>query len=121
NPRNTQIPLRIEKALILKDNKSMGLTIHSLVPGRDICISKNSIANKIQNKIFDFAVKMKNLIYVIVDNDTKECIVVDACWDVDGIIKFIKDRHLKLVGAIVTHHHFDHVGGIMHKPIVSVT
>ncbi|RIB10723.1 beta-lactamase-like protein [Gigaspora rosea] len=111
NPRNTQIPLQIEKALILKDNKSMGLTIFSLVPGRDICISKNSITNKIQSKIFDFAVKMKNLIYIIVDNETKECIVVDACWDVDGIIKFIKDRHLKLVGAIVTHHHFDHVGG----------
>ncbi|CAG8769293.1 3134_t:CDS:2 [Gigaspora margarita] len=101
---------KIEKALILKDNKSMGLTIFSLVPGRDICISKNSITNKIQSKIFDFAVKMKNLIYIIVDNETKECIVVDACWDVDGIIKFVKDRHLKLVGAIVTHHHFDHVG-----------
>ncbi|CAG8514029.1 8124_t:CDS:2 [Cetraspora pellucida] len=33
------------------------------------------------------------------------------CWDVDGIIKFIKNKRLKLVGAIVTHHHFDHVGG----------
>ncbi|CAG8810292.1 20248_t:CDS:2 [Cetraspora pellucida] len=72
---------------------------------------KNSITNKIRSKIFEFAVKMKNLIYVIVDNSTKECIVVDACWDVDGIIKFIKNKRLKLVGAIVTHHHFDHVGG----------
>ncbi|CAG8577464.1 18969_t:CDS:2 [Racocetra fulgida] len=54
---------------------------------------------------------MKNLIYVIVDNSTKECIVIDACWDVDGIVKFIKNKRLKLVGAIVTHHHFDHVGG----------
>ncbi|CAG8602882.1 5846_t:CDS:2 [Racocetra persica] len=102
DPRNTQIQHRIEKALILRDNKSMG---------QDICIAKNSITNKIRCKIFEFAVKMKNLIYVIVDNSTKECIVIDACWDVDGIIKFIKNKRLKLVGAIVTHHHFDHVGG----------
>ncbi|CAG8583848.1 8806_t:CDS:2 [Diversispora eburnea] len=109
NPKISQIPLRIAKALVLKENEYMGLTIHTLVPGQDICISrKKSIKiNPIQNKIFEFAVEMKNLIYVIVDNQSKKCVVIDA---------FIKNKQLELVGAIVTHYHFDHVGGIPPPP-----
>ncbi|CAJ0745315.1 10175_t:CDS:2 [Entrophospora sp. SA101] len=111
DPQNHQISLRIAKALILKDNVSMGLEIYTLVPGRDICLTKNSITSPIQKRIHDFAIDMKNLIHLIVDIETKKCIVVDACWDVDGILKYIKKKNLELVGAIVTHYHFDHVGG----------
>ncbi|CAG8513870.1 12795_t:CDS:2 [Acaulospora morrowiae] len=114
DPRNPQVPLRIAKALALADNNSMGLTIYELVPGKDICIPK--AINPIQKKVFDFAVKMKNLIYIVVDNETRNCIVIDACWDIDGILKFIKNKRLELVGAIVTHYHFDHVGGILPPP-----
>ncbi|CAG8439494.1 1693_t:CDS:2 [Acaulospora colombiana] len=115
DPRNPQIPLRIAKALILADNNSMGLTVYELTPGKDICTSK-SITSPIQNKMIDLAVKMKNLIYIIIDNESRKCVVVDACWDIDGILKFIKNKRLELVGAIVTHYHFDHAGGSLPPP-----
>ncbi|CAI2189187.1 11738_t:CDS:2 [Funneliformis geosporum] len=114
DPKNTQIPLRIAKTLTLKDNQEMNLAIYALIPGRDICL--HTITNPIQNKIFDFAKDMKNIIYIIADLDTRKCVVVDACWDVDGILKFVKKKGLELVGSIVTHYHFDHVGGIPPPP-----
>lgn len=54
-----------------------GFQVLQLIPGRDICIER-SIKNPIQNRIYEFAQIMRNIIYVIVDNDTKHCIVVDA-------------------------------------------
>ncbi|KAI9285614.1 beta-lactamase-like protein [Umbelopsis sp. AD052] len=109
-PHNMEISSRIAKILIDKDNTNMGFQVLQLIPGRDICIER-SIKNPIQNRIYEFAQIMRNIIYVIVDTDTKHCIVVDACWDVDGILKFIHDQGYTLVSAVVTHYHFDHVGG----------
>ncbi|KAG9294615.1 hypothetical protein G9A89_008094 [Geosiphon pyriformis] len=109
--QNPKIPLRIAHSLILKDNHEMGIAICPLVPGRDICLRKTAVSNPVQAKIFKFAIEMKNMIYVIVDLESRKCLVVDACWDVNGILKFIKSKKWKLVGAIVTHYHFDHVGG----------
>ncbi|CAB5386108.1 unnamed protein product [Rhizophagus irregularis] len=114
DPQNPQITLRIAKALILKDNQDMKLEIYALEPGKDICLHTKT--NPIQNKIFDFAIDMKNIIYIIADLETRKCVVIDACWDVDGILRFIKKKKLDLVGAIVTHYHFDHVGGIPPSP-----
>jgi hypothetical protein len=54
-----------------------GFQVLQLIPGRDICIER-SIKNPIQNRIYEFAQIMRNIIYVIVDIDTKHCIVVDA-------------------------------------------
>ena len=41
---------------------------------------------------------------------------MDICWDVDGVLNYAKKNGLKIVGAIVTHFHFDHVGGIPPPP-----
>ncbi|RIA87702.1 beta-lactamase-like protein [Glomus cerebriforme] len=114
DPLNPQITLRIAKALILKDNQDMNLGIYALEPGHDICL--HTMKNPIQNKIFDFAIDMKNIIYIIADLKTRKCVVIDACWDVDGILRFIKKKRLELVGGIITHYHFDHVGGIPPSP-----
>ncbi|KAI8056253.1 beta-lactamase-like protein [Syncephalis plumigaleata] len=59
---------------------------------------------------------MRNFIYLIADRDTRDCVIVDACWDVPGLLDIIKQEGLNLVGAIVTHHHFDHVGGAPPPP-----
>ena len=53
---------------------------------------------------------MQNFIYLVGDAKTRECVVIDACWDVEGIIEFVKDEKMKLIGAVATHYHFDHVG-----------
>ncbi|KAJ1340396.1 hypothetical protein BSLG_004989 [Batrachochytrium salamandrivorans] len=91
-----------------------GLLIHQIFPGRDIC--QRTLLNPVQNLVFDFAVKMRNFIYLVVNVDTKQCMVVDVCWDVDGVVNYAKSRGLEIVGAIVTHYHIDHVGGIPPPP-----
>lgn len=55
----------------------MGIKIVQLVSGRDIAIEK-SVLNPIQNKLYEFAAHMKNIIHVIVDIQSKKCILVDA-------------------------------------------
>jgi hydroxyacylglutathione hydrolase len=56
---------------------------------------------------------MQNFVYLVGDRDTKECMVVDPAWDVAGIIAAAEADDMKIVGALVTHYHPDHVGGSM--------
>ncbi|MFQ5451379.1 MAG: MBL fold metallo-hydrolase [Nitrospinaceae bacterium] len=55
--------------------------------------------------------QMANFVYLIGDRKTRECVVVDPAWDIDGILKCIGQDEMKLTGALVTHYHPDHVGG----------
>ena len=57
------------------------------------------------------AQQMANFIYLIGDMNTKECMIVDPAWDIDGILKVIESEGMKLKGSLVTHYHPDHVGG----------
>ncbi len=54
---------------------------------------------------------MANFIYLIGDRDSRECMVVDPAWDIDGVLKILEEDDMKLTGALVTHYHPDHVGG----------
>ena len=54
---------------------------------------------------------MANFLYLIGDQETRECVVVDPAWDIDGILKVVEEDGMKLTGALVTHYHPDHVGG----------
>jgi glyoxylase-like metal-dependent hydrolase (beta-lactamase superfamily II) len=56
---------------------------------------------------------MQNFIYVIGSRRTRECMVVDPAWDTQGLVDFVQNEGMKLVGALVTHYHPDHVGGRM--------
>jgi hydroxyacylglutathione hydrolase len=77
----------------------MGIFIKQLLAGRDF-----GRADKI-------AGQMANFVYLIGDDQTRECLVVDPAWDVRGILDVIDEQELKLCGALVTHYHPDHVGG----------
>ena len=79
-----------------------------LQPGRDIC---QNAKNFIEQQVFSAAKSMRNYIYVVGDAKTRECMVIDACWDVDGILEILENEKMKLVAAACTHYHFDHVGG----------
>ena len=46
--------------------------------------------------------------YVLVKDN--ECLVIDPGDEIDKIKKVIGDK--KVVGVIITHHHFDHVGAL---------
>ncbi|KAJ1983935.1 hypothetical protein H4R33_004572 [Dimargaris cristalligena] len=113
-PGNRELRIFAQKAHFLRQDREQGLAIYQLLSGRDIAHTRS--LNPIQNKIFDFAKKMRNFVYLIVDRESKQCAVVDACWDVPGIMRVIKKEQLTLVAAIVTHYHFDHVGGIPPAP-----
>lgn len=68
----------LTRALIEKDNEErLGIRILQLVCGKDIAIQKN-VLNPIQNKLFEFASHMKNIIHVLVDIKSKQCVLVDA-------------------------------------------
>lgn len=61
--------------------------------------------------LFMAAKQMQNYIYLCGDASSRDCYVIDACWDVEGIVAFAKRHKMRLVGAIATHFHFDHAGG----------
>ena len=92
------------------------LYFRQLLPGRDFCLARDAAGDLVKQQIFGAAVSMRNFIYVIGDHATRECYVVDACWDVDGILRVIENDKMTLAGAVATHYHFDHVGGTPPPP-----
>ncbi|KAG6542575.1 hypothetical protein Mapa_016046 [Marchantia paleacea] len=106
----------LKKRLALATEAVDGFYFRQLLPARDICLSPSNI---IERQIFSSAEQMQNYIYLIGDARTRECVVVDAAWDVKGIRAIAAADNMKLVGAVVTHYHFDHVGGIPPPPFDS--
>lgn len=52
-----------------------------------------------------------NYIWLLFDTDTREAAVVDP-GDAAPVIETLRRRELKLSTVLITHHHFDHVGGL---------
>ncbi len=59
----------------------------------------------------DAALQMGNFVYLVGDYDKHECVVIDAAWDIAGIIAYAHKDNMKIIGALATHYHPDHVGG----------
>ena len=57
---------------------------------------------------------MANFAYLVGDRDTGECLVVDPAWGVGDLVQYAEADDMKVVGALVTHYHPDHVGGNMY-------
>ena len=55
--------------------------------------------------------EMANLAYLVGSRRTREALVVDPAWDVDGLLDQAEADDMRVVGALVTHYHQDHVGG----------
>ncbi|KAI8593052.1 beta-lactamase-like protein [Geranomyces variabilis] len=113
--RVDQIQKKIMKTETMRDDETLGFRLHQISPSNGDLCAKLFLA-PIQNLVFSYARQMKNFIYLCENIATSECLVVDACWDIDGILKYAHSRKLKIVGAIVTHAHIDHVGGIPPPP-----
>jgi hydroxyacylglutathione hydrolase len=54
---------------------------------------------------------MANFVYLIGSHKTKEAVVVDPAWGIDEILNVAAEDGMTVTGALVTHTHFDHVGG----------
>ena len=57
--------------------------------------------------------QMVNFVYLVGDRETNEAVVIDAAYDVAGILDVLAADGMKLTGALATHYHQDHVGGDM--------
>lgn len=79
----------------------MALYFRQLLAGRDFATRD------------DAAASMANFVYAIGDTETRQCVLVDPAWDVDGLLRVLGADDMKLVGALATHYHPDHVGGGM--------
>src|SRR6185503_343522 len=55
---------------------------------------------------------MENFVYLVGSTDTREVFVVDPAWQVDTVLRVAKEEDLKIVGALISHYHFDHTNGI---------
>lgn len=59
------------------------------------------------------AAQMQNFVYLIGDQETGECLVVDPAWAVDDLVEIAGADGMKITGALATHYHPDHIGGTM--------
>lgn len=77
----------------------MAVYFQQLLAGRDF--ARNHV----------FASQMANFVYLVGDRETRECLIVDPAWDVQGLLRVIDKDDLRLRGVLVTHYHPDHIGG----------
>lgn len=54
---------------------------------------------------------MQNFTYLIGDTATREALVVDAAWDIPGVVQIVEQDGFSITKALVTHYHQDHLGG----------
>src|SRR5688572_31787918 len=59
------------------------------------------------------ATQMVNFAYVIGDREAGEAVIVDPAYAVGELVDLVEADGLRVVGALATHHHPDHVGGSM--------
>ncbi len=77
------------------------LYLRQLLSGRDFAL-EDPVAGQ-----------MQNFVYLVGDRDAGECLVIDPAWDVRDIVRVAEADGLRIVGALATHYHPDHVGGTM--------
>ncbi|HEV8064346.1 MAG TPA: MBL fold metallo-hydrolase [Acidimicrobiales bacterium] len=66
--------------------------------------------------------QMVNFVYLIGDRSTGEAVAVDPAYAPGELIDLLEADGLKLVGALATHYHADHVGGsLFGHPIAGLT
>lgn len=61
--------------------------------------------------IFPISAFNDNYVWLLYEKMSREAWVVDP-GDAAPVIKTLKDHHLNLKGILITHHHWDHSGGI---------
>lgn len=54
-----------------------------------------------------------NFLYIVVDKQTRDVVVVDPAWDVTGLLDRIKKEGWNLRAVLLTHSHSDHINGVV--------
>jgi glyoxylase-like metal-dependent hydrolase (beta-lactamase superfamily II) len=61
----------------------------------------------------DVAAQMVNFAYVLGDREVGDALLVDPAYAVGELCDLVEADGMRVVGALATHHHADHVGGTM--------
>jgi glyoxylase-like metal-dependent hydrolase (beta-lactamase superfamily II) len=59
----------------------------------------------------EIARQMVNFVYLVGDRETGEAMIIDPAYGVRELVEIAGADGLRIVGALVTHYHPDHVGG----------
>ena len=86
-----------------------------LLAGRDVAVPGRAVGAT-QQRVFSMAKSMQNLMYVLGDAKTGECVAVDACYDPEGVVAAAESLGCNVTAAIGTHWHYDHIGHAGHVP-----
>ncbi len=78
-----------------------GLYFRQLLSGRDFAVDD------------PVAQQMVNFAYLVGDRQTGECVIVDPAYAVDELVAIAAADDMRVVGALGTHYHADHIGGSM--------
>jgi glyoxylase-like metal-dependent hydrolase (beta-lactamase superfamily II) len=78
-----------------------GIYFRQLLCGRDIA-RDDPVARQ-----------MVNFAYLVGDRATGEAVAIDPAYDIRGLLDLVEADGMRLVGALATHYHPDHVGGDM--------
>jgi len=55
--------------------------------------------------------------YVVYDKETRNAFIIDAPCPFDAVTQFIKNEKLNVAFLLLTHGHFDHIGGLRDQTI----
>ena len=77
------------------------LYFRQLLSGRDFAVGDG------------VATQMVNFAYLIGDRERGEAVIVDPAYAVADLLALAEADGMRVVGALATHHHPDHVGGTM--------
>jgi glyoxylase-like metal-dependent hydrolase (beta-lactamase superfamily II) len=77
------------------------LYFRQLLAGRDFATSDQ------------VARQMVNFVYLIGDRETGEAVAVDPAYGIKDLLGILDADGMRLVGALATHYHPDHIGGSM--------